>query len=99
VRTDIEGSFRAALKLVPGLQLAVESGRRERRFAGTDNLPHLYRESAGPGWALAGDAGHHKDPCSGMGMSEAFVAADLLADAIHDGSPGAQPTLPRPVSA
>lgn len=91
MRTDIDGSFRAALKLVPGLQEAAESGRREQRFAGTGDLPNLYRESAGPGWALAGDAGHHKDPCSGMGMSDAFLAADLLAGPIHDGLTGRQP--------
>ncbi len=91
VRADVEGSFHAALKLVPGLQEAVESGRREQRFAGTGDLPNLYRESAGPGWALAGNAGHHKDPSSGMGMSDAFLAADLLAGAIHDGLTGRQP--------
>src|SRR5580698_649067 len=91
VRTDIEGSFLAALKLVPGLHEAVQSGRRDQRFAGTGDLPNLYRESAGPGWALAGDAGHHKDPCTGMGISDAFLAADELADAIHDGLTGRQP--------
>lgn len=91
VRTDVEGSFRAALRLVPGLDEAVESGCRDQRFAGTGDLPNLYRESAGPGWALAGDAGHHKDPCTGMGMSDAFLAADLLAGAIHDGLTGRQP--------
>lgn len=91
VRTDIEGSFHAALKLVPGLHEAVESGRREQRFAGTGDLPNQYRESAGPGWALAGDAGHHKDPSTGMGMSDAFLASDLLADAIHDGLTRRQP--------
>jgi 2-polyprenyl-6-methoxyphenol hydroxylase-like FAD-dependent oxidoreductase len=91
VRTDIEGSFLAALKLVPGLHEAVQSGRRDQRFAGTGDLPNLYRESAGPGWALAGDAGHHKDPCTGMGISDAFLAADELAGAIHDGLTGRQP--------
>jgi 2-polyprenyl-6-methoxyphenol hydroxylase-like FAD-dependent oxidoreductase len=91
VRTDIEGSFRAALTLVPGLHEAVESGHREQRFTGTGDLPNLYRDSAGPGWALAGDAGHHKDPCTGMGISDAFLTADLLADAIHDGLTGRQP--------
>ena len=80
VRADVEGSFHAALKLVPGLHEAVESGHRDQRFTGTGDLPNLYRESAGPGWALAGDAGHHKDPCTGMGMSDAFLAADLLAE-------------------
>ena len=91
MRTDVEGSFHAALRLVPGLHETVESGRRDQRFAGTGDLPNLYRESAGPGWALAGDAGHHKDPSTGMGMSDAFLAADLLADAIHDGLTGRQP--------
>ena len=66
-------------------------GRREQRFVGTGDLPNLYRTSAGPGWALAGDAGHHKDPSTGMGMSDAFVAADLLAEAIDDGLAGRRP--------
>jgi 2-polyprenyl-6-methoxyphenol hydroxylase-like FAD-dependent oxidoreductase len=91
VRTDVEGSFRAALKLVPGLLESVESGRRDQRFTGTGDLPNMYRQSAGPGWALAGDAGHHKDPCTGTGISDAFLAADLLAGAIHSGLTGRKP--------
>ena len=84
-------SFHSALDLVPGLQDAVASGQREGRFVGTGDLPNHCRTSAGPGWALAGDAGHHKDPCTGMGMSDAFIAAELLAEAIHDGLTGHQP--------
>lgn len=91
VRKDAEREFHAALGLVPGLADTVASGRREQRFVGTDDLPNLYRASAGPGWALAGDAGHHKDPSTGMGMSDAFGAADLLAGAIHGGLVGQQP--------
>jgi 2-polyprenyl-6-methoxyphenol hydroxylase-like FAD-dependent oxidoreductase len=91
VRKDVAGSFHAALELVPGLRETVASGRREQRFTGTGDLPNLYRASAGPGWALAGDAGHHKDPCTGMGISDAFLAADLLAEAIHDGLAGHRP--------
>ena len=83
VRKDVRRSFEASLALVPGLQDAVGSGERVERFTGTDDLPNFYRTSAGPGWALAGDAGHHKDPSTGMGMSDAFLAADLLADALH----------------
>jgi flavin-dependent dehydrogenase len=85
IRERVESNFRSALALVPGLADAVGSGRREHRFVGTDDLPNLYRTSAGPGWALAGDAGHHKDPSTGMGMSDAFASADLLAQAIDDG--------------
>lgn len=91
VRKSVEESFRAALEQVPGLAEAVDSGRRVHRFVGTDDLPNQYRISAGPGWALAGDAGHHKDPSTGMGMSDAFASADLLAQAIHDGLAGSRP--------
>ena len=91
LRNDAERNFRAALALVPGLAEAVASGQREERFVGTDDLPNLYRTSAGPGWALAGDAGHHKDPSTGMGISDAFAAAELLAAAIDDGLVGRRP--------
>jgi flavin-dependent dehydrogenase len=91
VRTDVESHFHSALDLVPGLRDLVASGHREARFAGTGDLPNRYRTSAGPGWALAGDAGHHQDPSTGMGMSDAFQAAELLAGAIHDGLAGHRP--------
>jgi len=91
IRKDVEDNFHSALELVPGLRDSVASGSREQRFVGTGDLPNLYRTSAGPGWALAGDAGHHKDPSTGMGISDAFLAADLLAEAIHDGLVGDRP--------
>ena len=91
VRKEPQKSFRAALDLVPDLADAVASGQREHRFVGTDDLPNLYRTSAGPGWALVGDAGHHKDPSTGMGMSDAFASAELLADVIDRGLLGHQP--------
>jgi 2-polyprenyl-6-methoxyphenol hydroxylase-like FAD-dependent oxidoreductase len=91
VRTDVAASFHTALRLVPALHDAVAAGRQEQRFTGTGDLPNFYRASAGPGWALAGDAGHHKDPCTGMGMSDAFLSADLLAEAINDGLAGRRP--------
>jgi flavin-dependent dehydrogenase len=90
VRRHVEGNFRSALALVPGLVDAVATGEREVRFVGTGDLPNFWRTSAGPGWALVGDAGHHKDPCTGMGMSDAFLAAELLAGAAHDGLVGNQ---------
>jgi hypothetical protein len=49
----------------------------------------FFRESAGPGWALVGDAGHFKDPAPGQGISDAFRQAEALAPvivrALHDG--------------
>jgi flavin-dependent dehydrogenase len=91
VRQDVEENFFAALDLVPGLRDRVATGKREQRFVGTGDLPNQYRNSAGPGWALVGDAAHHKDPSTGMGISDAFLGADLLAEAVHDGLIGRRP--------
>lgn len=91
VRRELASNFAAALDLVPGLRDSVESGRQEQPFAGTGYLPNQYRRSAGPGWALVGDAGHFKDPSTGMGMSDAFIAADLLAEAVDQGLTGRVP--------
>ena len=32
----------------------------------------FFREATGPGWALAGDAGHFKDPAPGQGIQDSF---------------------------
>ena len=52
--------------------------------------PHdsFFRQPAGPGWALVGDAGYHKDPITAQGMLDAFRDAELLAEAIDDGLDG-----------
>ena len=39
----------------------------------------------GPGWALLGDAGYHKDPITAQGMTDALLHAELLAAAIVEG--------------
>ena len=39
--------------------------------------------ASGPGWALVGDAGYHRDPITGHGITDAFRDAELLADAVH----------------
>lgn len=37
---------------------------------------NFLRVPHGPGWVLVGDAGHKKDPCTGQGISDAFIDAD-----------------------
>ncbi|MFC4043336.1 NAD(P)/FAD-dependent oxidoreductase [Dactylosporangium siamense] len=86
-RTDIEGNFLAAVARVPGLAARVAAGTRAERFRGTADVPNFFRTSHGPGWALVGDAGYHKDPCTASGITDAFVGATLLADAIDAGLP------------
>ena len=51
----------------------------------------FFRESAGPGWALIGDAGHFKDPTPGQGIADALRQAAILAPAIERALGGAEP--------
>ena len=50
--------------------------------------PPFFRVSAGPGWALAGDARHHKAPFIARGATDAFRGAELIADAVTSGWDG-----------
>jgi 2-polyprenyl-6-methoxyphenol hydroxylase-like FAD-dependent oxidoreductase len=91
VRSDIDRSFYAALDLAPGLGARVRAGQRVERYFGTADLPNFLKKPYGPGWALGGDAGCHKDPLQGRGVGDALLDADLLADAVHSGLSEAQP--------
>ena len=91
VRTDVEGSFRAALKLVPRLPEAVESGCRDQRFAGPATCPTCTGNRQDRDGHSPATPATTKTPGSGMGMSDLFPAADLLAGAIDDGLTGRQP--------
>jgi flavin-dependent dehydrogenase len=88
IRQDIEGSFNKALQLVPALAERAAAARREERWNGTGQIPNFFRRPFGPGWALVGDAGYHKDPVTGRGISDSFRDAELLAGAIDAGFSG-----------
>jgi flavin-dependent dehydrogenase len=91
-REDIEGTFRASFAIAsPVLAEQAAAGRREERFEGTGDLPSFYRKPYGPGWALVGDAGYHKDPVTGQGIADAFRDAELLAEALDAGFAGRAP--------
>jgi flavin-dependent dehydrogenase len=62
VRSGIEASFMKVLGSVPDLAERLQNGRREERFYGAADVPNFFRKPYGPGWALVGDAGVHKDP-------------------------------------
>jgi len=91
VRADVEGSFQAALALAPPLAERLAGGERADRFYGIGDLPFYYRRPFGPGWALVGDAGYHKDPITAQGITDAFRDAELLADALDRGFAGTRP--------
>ncbi len=90
-RSDVEGNFLKTVDLVAGLSQRVRAGRREERFVGTAVLPNHFRKPYGPGWALVGDAGYHKNPLTAQGITDAFRDAELLAEAIDAGLSGGRP--------
>jgi flavin-dependent dehydrogenase len=88
VRRDLESQFLLAVDLVPELADRLRCGERDERFYGATDLPNFYRKPYGPGWALVGDAGCHKDPFLALGICDAFRDADWLAEALDDGLSG-----------
>ncbi len=72
-------------KTAPELREEMASGARLERVYGTGDQRNFFRQAAGPGWALIGDAGHHKDSITARGITDGFFQAQLLADCIGDG--------------
>jgi 2-polyprenyl-6-methoxyphenol hydroxylase-like FAD-dependent oxidoreductase len=93
VRADVEAGFFAVADQAGDLGERLRGGRREERFRFTTDLDNFFRRPWGPGWALVGDAGYHKDPMTAQGMTDAFRDAELVAGAIHAGTTGEQPML------
>ena len=88
VRADREGVYEAGLTGWPELHAGLEGARREGPLRTMANMNGFFRPSAGPGWALVGDAGHFKDPTPGQGISDAFRQSEKLAEAITRGFGG-----------
>jgi flavin-dependent dehydrogenase len=92
VRKDIEAQYLATLKATaPGVYERAMAGSKVERFAGTGNLPNFFRQPVGPGWALVGDAGYHKDPVGAYGIHDALRHGELLAQSLHAGLAGELP--------
>jgi flavin-dependent dehydrogenase len=87
-RADIAAGFDATLASLPSLAERIASGERVERFRLATDTGGFYRVPHGPGWALVGDAGYHKDPITAQGMLDAFRDAELLAEAIDNGVDG-----------
>lgn len=79
---DLEGTFTETLRRDTLVSDFFVGARRIGPLRGMTHYPTYFRESAGPGWALVGDAGHFKDPVPGQGICDAFRQAERLADEI-----------------
>ncbi len=90
VRSDIEGH---ANKVFASTTVAdrLRSARREEKWVGTAGVANYFRRPYGQGWALVGDAGYQKDPITAQGISDAFIDAEHLVEAIDAGFSGRRP--------
>ena len=88
IRTDIEGHVARVHESTPTVRERLESARREEKWVGTAGVPNYFRVPFGPGWALVGDAGYNKDPITAQGISDAFIDAEHLTNAIDMGFTG-----------
>jgi 2-polyprenyl-6-methoxyphenol hydroxylase-like FAD-dependent oxidoreductase len=87
-RKDLELSYLATIDLDPAFAERVRSAKRESKFFGSAELPGYFRKPFGPGWALVGDAGYHKNPITAMGINDAFRDAELVAAAVDESLSG-----------
>jgi flavin-dependent dehydrogenase len=81
-RKDPEGYWQRKLDEHPGLARRVAGAPPGTKLRCTGETPAFFRASSGPGWALAGDAGHFKDPVTGQGMRDAMFAGRTLAECL-----------------
>ena len=66
----------------PQLAERLRQARRTSPVQGMLRQPNQLRQAFGPGWALVGDAGYHRDAVTAYGISDAFRDAELLAVAL-----------------
>ena len=92
VRANVEGHFWQEIEHhTPQLAARMRAGRRVEKFYGTGDIPNFFRQPYGPGWALVGDAGYHKDPVGAQGITNSFQSAELLAEALDQAFSGRLP--------
>lgn len=81
--SSVEAAFRAMIESGPSeLADRLVGAVRTSPVRGMVRLPNHVRQAVGPGWALVGDAGYHRDAITGHGISDAFRDAELLAEAL-----------------
>jgi 2-polyprenyl-6-methoxyphenol hydroxylase-like FAD-dependent oxidoreductase len=81
-KADLEGNYRRTIDAFEALRPRTADARGHGRILGMAELPNFFRRPHGPGWALVGDAGHHKDPLVARGIADAWRDSELLADAV-----------------
>jgi len=81
-RKDPEGVWAEFERRHPGWAQRIAGATNLSKLRSTGDVPAFFRPSSGPGWALAGDAGHFKDPVIGQGQRDALWMGRTLGEAV-----------------
>jgi pimeloyl-ACP methyl ester carboxylesterase/2-polyprenyl-6-methoxyphenol hydroxylase-like FAD-dependent oxidoreductase len=81
-RQNLEESYLEYVHRCDPVAHALSGARRVGKLFGMLRWEGFFREATGPGWVLAGDAGHFKDPAPGQGIQDAFRQVESLAPAV-----------------
>jgi hypothetical protein len=83
--SDRDAFFTTAIQGWPELADVIAGGQRVGPLRAFTKWHGYFRQSAGPGWVLVGDAGHFKDFTPGQGIADALRQAQHLARSIEHG--------------
>jgi 2-polyprenyl-6-methoxyphenol hydroxylase-like FAD-dependent oxidoreductase len=84
-RSEGEGWFKRTIAGCEPVAELLSGAERITKFRGLTRFEGFFREATGPGWVLAGDSGHFKDPTPGQGISDALRQVEKLSQAILHG--------------
>jgi 2-polyprenyl-6-methoxyphenol hydroxylase-like FAD-dependent oxidoreductase len=71
-RSDLQGTYESTVAAIPGLAERLRGCRQSGKVRAATGIESYFRRSTGRGWALAGDAGHFKDPVTAQGIRDAL---------------------------
>ncbi|OBB36139.1 NAD(P)/FAD-dependent oxidoreductase [Mycobacterium sp. 852002-51961_SCH5331710] len=80
-RVDVAAAFDATVERIAPYAERLCGCTRVTKIRTSYSHPSYFRHSSGPGWALAGDAGHFKDPVTAQGIRDALRFGRLLGEA------------------
>jgi flavin-dependent dehydrogenase len=82
-KKDAEGNWMKMIGMHPSFAERLRGAKRETTFYGA-NVANYFRKPYGHGWALVGDAGYNRDFITAMGITDAFLSAELCAKALDE---------------
>lgn len=81
---SMEDFYEQHIHGLPIVAKQLDGAERVSKVWGIKRVGNGYREVAGPGWALTGDAVHFKDSIDAQGIYDAMLTSKLLASVITD---------------